>query len=59
MEDHGVWTSEYVDQARLKEYIGVGGVRIEDSVVVRKEGCENLTLAVRDRKEVERLCSGQ
>ena len=59
MEDHGIWTSEYVDQARLKEYVGVGGVRIEDVVVVRKDACENLTVAVRERADVERLCSGQ
>jgi len=36
----------------------VGGVRIEDVVVVVEGGVRNLTPAVREREDVERLCSG-
>lgn len=58
LETHGAWTSEFVDTDQLKRYSKVGGVRIEDVVVVRGDTCENLTTAVRERAEVERLCSG-
>ena len=58
MEEHGVWTSEHVDQDVLREYVGVGGVRIEDVVVIREGGCENLTTVGRDRAWVEAACSG-
>ncbi|ORX37716.1 metallopeptidase family M24-domain-containing protein [Kockovaella imperatae] len=56
MEEHGAWTSEYVNKDRLREYIGVGGVRLEDGVVVTADGCENLTAVPRERAEVEALC---
>ena len=58
MELHGVWTNAYVDHDVLKRYIPVGGVRIEDAVLVKAEGSENLTLAPRERKELDALCSG-
>jgi Xaa-Pro dipeptidase len=58
MQLHGVWESEYVDQEVLRRYVGVGGVRIEDAVLVTGEGSENLTKVPRERAEVEALCSG-
>ncbi|WVQ95807.1 hypothetical protein IAU59_002906 [Kwoniella sp. CBS 9459] len=58
MEEHGVWTSEFVDTDVLKKYVGVGGVRIEDVVVVRSGACENLTTVGREREWIERVCSG-
>lgn len=59
MEDNGVWTSNLVNQDKLREYIGVGGVRIEDVVVVREDGVENLTTVGRERAWIEKVCSGQ
>lgn len=59
MQEHGVWDSPFVDHERLKEFVPVGGVRIEDVVVVRDGPCENLTTVGREREWVERACSGQ
>ncbi len=58
MEEHGVWTSRHVNQDKLREFISVGGVRIEDVVVVREDNCENLTTVGRERHWVEAACSG-
>lgn len=58
MEEHGVWTSEFVVKDKLKEYVGIGGVRIEDVIVVREQGVENLTTVGREREWVEAVCSG-
>lgn len=60
LDSHGVWESPLVDTDVLKTYLGVGGVRIEDVVVVREGGaCENLTTVGREREWVEARCSGQ
>ena len=59
MDDHGVWTSEHVDQEVMRRYVGMGGVRIEDVVVVTEASCENLTTVPRERREIEALCSGE
>jgi Xaa-Pro dipeptidase len=58
MEEHKVWTSPFVNAEVLKGYIGVGGIRIEDAVVVRPGGVENLTTVGRDREWVEAVCQG-
>ena len=58
MEEHGVWKSEFVNKDVLKTYCPVGGVRLEDVVVVREGACENLTTVGRDREWVESVCSG-
>ncbi|EDN05810.1 xaa-Pro aminopeptidase [Histoplasma capsulatum] len=34
---------KYIDMARVKNYMAVGGVRIEDDILVTKTGHENLT----------------
>ena len=46
---------QYIDQGVLEEYWQVGGVRIEDNVLVTEEGWENLTTAIKERGEVERI----
>ncbi len=59
LDMHGVWDSPLVDHEVLKTYLSVGGVRIEDVVVVRENApCENLTTVGRDREWVEARCSG-
>lgn len=59
MEEHGAWTSEFVNKEKLKQYCEVGGVRIEDVVVVRSNKCENLTTIGRERDWIEAACSGE
>ena len=39
--------SKYVDQMVLEKYWKVGGVRIEDNVLITKDGFENLTTALK------------
>ena len=58
MERAGVKDSKYVDQEVLARYAAVGGVRIEDVVVVRHDRCENLTTVPREVEEIEAICSG-
>ncbi|KAF8419557.1 putative Xaa-Pro aminopeptidase pepP [Tirmania nivea] len=46
----------FVDESVLERYWAVGGVRIEDDVVIEKGGGRSLSLgAVKEREEVERL----
>lgn len=53
LED-GVW-EHVVDQAVLDRYWSVGGIRIEDDILVKKDGCENLTTVSSDIADVERM----
>ncbi|RDA90611.1 hypothetical protein CP533_2793 [Ophiocordyceps camponoti-saundersi (nom. inval.)] len=39
---------KYIDRAVLDAYWDVGGVRIEDNVLVTKDGCENLTTVAKE-----------
>ncbi|KAL8298937.1 hypothetical protein RB597_007525 [Gaeumannomyces tritici] len=49
--------SKYIDSAVLDRYWDVGGVRIEDNLVITKDGSENLTTAVKDVAEMEKIIS--
>ncbi|KAG1727777.1 Creatinase/aminopeptidase [Suillus paluster] len=51
--------SEYVNHDLLKEYREMGGVRIEDDVLITSDGCENLTKVRSDVEWLELVCSGE
>ncbi|KAL8728009.1 MAG: hypothetical protein Q9166_005680 [cf. Caloplaca sp. 2 TL-2023] len=48
----------YIDEGVLERYWGVGGVRIEDDVVVTKDGYDNLTTAPKGIEEMEAIMAG-
>jgi Xaa-Pro dipeptidase len=58
LKSYGVTSSPLVDQSVLQRYAAVGGVRIEDVIVVTANGSENLTTVGRDVAWVENVCSG-
>jgi len=47
--------SQYIDADVLNKYWSVGGVRIEDDVLITKDGYENLTPTVKEVEELESL----
>ncbi|KZO93330.1 Creatinase/aminopeptidase [Calocera viscosa TUFC12733] len=51
-------SSPFINHPLLAAYEPVGGVRIEDVLLITEEGCENLTPAKKGVEEVERLASG-
>lgn len=48
----------YLDEAVLLTYLGFGGVRLEDVVVVTEDGCDNFTICPRTIQEVEYVKAG-
>lgn len=48
----------YINLEVLNQYWEVGGVRIEDNILITKTGYENLTTAVKDVDEMEKLING-
>ncbi|OJA21141.1 hypothetical protein AZE42_04362 [Rhizopogon vesiculosus] len=51
--------SEYVNHDVLNKYREVGGVRIEDDVLITSDGHENLTKVRSDVEWLELVCSGE
>lgn len=47
--------SKYIDKDVLEKYWAVGGCRIEDNILITDNGYENLTTAVKDVEEMERI----
>ncbi|KAI1384416.1 peptidase M24, structural domain-containing protein [Hypoxylon trugodes] len=50
--------AKYIDEKVLDKYWDVGGVRIEDNLLITKDGSINLTDAVKDPDELEKIISG-
>ncbi|KAF7998061.1 hypothetical protein HCN44_009459 [Aphidius gifuensis] len=44
---------KYINPAKLAEFRGFGGVRIEDDVLITETGCENMTQVPRTIEEIE------
>jgi Xaa-Pro dipeptidase len=42
----------------MNKYWAVGGVRIEDNILVTENGYENLTTAVKEVAEMEKIING-
>lgn len=50
--------SKFIDEKVLGKYWDVGGVRIEDNILITTDGYKNLTTAVKDVDEMEKLING-
>ncbi len=50
---------EYVNFEKFSEYMEVGGIRIEDCVLVTKTGYEMLTECPRTVEEIENCMAGK
>ena len=48
-------TKGFIDEKVLDKYWDVGGVRLEDDVLITKDGWENLTGIGKSMEEVERM----
>lgn len=50
--------AQFINQERLEQFRGFGGVRLEDGVLVTRDGCDNLTLCPRAVSEVWDVMQG-
>ena len=51
--------SNHINHEVLKRYESVGGVRIEDVIMITKDGYHNFTTVRSDVEWVEGVCSGE
>ncbi|KAI9803296.1 MAG: hypothetical protein M1825_002087 [Sarcosagium campestre] len=49
----------FIDKTVLDRYWTVGGVRIEDNILVTDDGFENLTTAIKEVDEMEKIINGE
>ncbi|KAK0631135.1 putative Xaa-Pro aminopeptidase [Bombardia bombarda] len=47
--------AKYIDAGVLEKYWDVGGVRIEDNILITETGSQNLTPAIKDPAEMEKI----
>jgi len=58
LKSYNVHASPYINTNVLACYEGMGGVRIEDDVLITETGCENLTKIQSGVEWVEKICGG-
>ena len=51
--------SKFLNEERIRQFLGFGGVRLEDDVVVTSTGAENYTICPRTVEEVEACMAGK
>jgi Xaa-Pro dipeptidase len=52
-------TGKFINKEALDKYKSVGGVRIEDNVLITQDGHVNLTTAPKEIDEVEAMCAAE
>ncbi|GAA5815658.1 hypothetical protein MFLAVUS_009171 [Mucor flavus] len=52
-------TGKYINKDALNKYKSVGGVRIEDNILITEDGHVNLTTAPKEIDEVEAMCASE
>lgn len=50
--------SAHLNRKKITDLFGFGGIRIEDNVLVREDGIENMTTVPKSRKEIEHVMNG-
>ena len=50
--------AKYIDQEVLRKYMHVGGVRIEDDILITDDGYENLTMTPKGKEMLDIIRDG-